>query len=86
MNDCLIKDRKKEIEYLRMALNMCEIGVNYVQTDLILRVIARLEKRRGNMNINDISKILTEWIQDWNKYKPQQDNGTDSKTKDDNQE
>lgn len=63
-----IKDRKKDIEYLRMALNMVEIGVDYEITDLIIRVANELKKRGDGFSIDDAVHILYEWKIDWQEY------------------
>lgn len=36
-----IKDRKEEIEFLRMACNMAELGIGYQHADLIIRLQQR---------------------------------------------
>lgn len=63
-----IKDRKKEVEYLRMACNIAQIGINYRQADLILRLQEKLEKVKGNFSLSDGAKIYSEWNKDWQKY------------------
>jgi hypothetical protein len=63
-----IKDRKEEVEYLRMALNMCELGVGYTQTDLILRVLERLDKVKGEFTITDAVEIHHKHKQEWQMY------------------
>jgi len=66
--DVEIKDRKKEIEYLRMALNMVEIGVNYEITDLIIRVSKELNEMGDHFAIDDAVHILYDWRRDWKEY------------------
>lgn len=63
-----IKDRKEEVEHLRMALNMCEVGVSYTQTDLILRVLERLDKLKGEFSISDTVEIHHKHKQEWQSY------------------
>lgn len=63
-----IKDRKKEIEILRMALNMADIGVNYETTDLIIRVQNGLNERKDKFNVEDGLKIFYAWKQEWEDY------------------
>ena len=48
-----IEDRKEEIEYLRMGLNMAELGVSYEQADLIIRISDRLKKLKGKFSLKD---------------------------------
>lgn len=63
-----IKDRKKEIEYLRMALNLCEIGVDYTHADLIIRVTKALKKMKGDFSLEDGVKVHHKWKEEWEKY------------------
>lgn len=66
--DVKIKDRKEEIEYLRIACNMAELGINYVHADLILRLQERLKKLKGKFSISDSVEIHYKWKEDWRKY------------------
>ncbi len=66
--DVKIKDRKNEIEYLRMALNMCEIGVNYTQADLILKVLEKVKQLDGKFSIRDGVEIYHKWKIEWFNY------------------
>jgi len=66
--DVKIKDRKKEIEYLRIACNMAEIGIEYQHADLILRLQERLNKLKGKFTILDGVEIHHKWQEDWEKY------------------
>lgn len=63
-----IKDRKEEVEHLRMALNMCELGVGYTQADLILRALERLDKIKGEFSISDAVEIHYKHKQEWQTY------------------
>ena len=77
--DVKVKDRKKEVEYLRMACNMAELGINYIQADLILRLQERMSQlKEGKFSISDGVEIHYKWKQDWQKYFEEQ-----SKTQDD---
>ena len=58
MSEVLIKDRKKEIEYIRIALCMAEIHIDYQIADLINRVLKELDKQKGEFKIDDSIKIL----------------------------
>ena len=66
--DVKVKDRKKEIEYLRSALNLAELWVDYTQTDLIIRITDKLNKLGGKFSIDDGIKIQYEWKEYWRKY------------------
>jgi len=72
--DVKIKDRKKEIEYFRMALNMCEFGVDYTQADLIMRVTEKLKDAKGNFNLEHGVEIFNQWKQEWEKYFEKKEN------------
>ena len=63
-----IKDRAKEVEYLRMALNMCELGVSYEQTDLIRRVITKVDELNGDFSLQNGIELLQKWQHDWQVY------------------
>ena len=73
-----IKDRKEEIEYLRMACNMSEIGIGYQHADLIIRLQERLKKLKGKFSLSDGVEIHHKWKEDWINYFEEQ-----SKTEDD---
>ena len=73
-----IKDRKEEIEYLRMACNMSEIGIGYQHADLIIRLQERLKKLKGKFSLSDGVEIHHKWKEDWRNYFEEQ-----SKTEDD---
>ena len=66
--DVKIKDRIEEVEFLRMALVMAEIGVDYKIADLINRVSYRVRQLEGKYTINDSVEILYKWKEDWLKY------------------
>ena len=68
-----IEDRKEEIEYLRMGLNMAELGVSYEQADLIIRISDRLKKLKGKFSLKDGVEIHHRWKQEWQKYYEGQD-------------
>ena len=63
-----IKDRKEEIEFLRMACNMAELGINYTHADLILRLQERLKKLKGKFSIKDAVEIHHKWKEEWRVY------------------
>lgn len=63
-----IKDRKKKIEYLRMACNMAELEIQYPHADLIIRLQNRLKKRKGKFRISDGVEIHSKWTTDWEEY------------------
>jgi hypothetical protein len=66
--DVKIKDRKEGAEYLRMALNMCELWIDYPQAELIIKVLAKMEKVKGEFSISDGVKIHHEWKKEWEQY------------------
>ena len=63
-----IKDRKDEIEYLRMALAITEIGVSYEQAELINNVVNKVRQRKGKFNIHDGVGLLYAWKEKWRGY------------------
>jgi hypothetical protein len=66
--DVKIKDRNFETESLRIALNMAEVSVTYIVTDLILKVQKVLDVKKGKMNITDSCKIHADWRNEWDSY------------------
>ncbi len=68
MMEVQIKDRQDEIEYLRMALAITEIGVSYEQAELINNVVNKVRLRKGNFNIHDGVKLLYAWKEKWRNY------------------
>ena len=68
MADVKIKDRKTDTEYLRMAVNTCEIGVSYIHADLILRVQKELKRLKGKFSLEDGARIHSEWKSEWENY------------------
>ena len=68
MSTVKIEDRSKEIEQFRMALNMCELYVNYQQTELIGVVLEKYKELKGQFSLEDAFKILKEHRERWEKY------------------
>ena len=66
--DVKIKDRKEGAEYLRMALNMCELWIDYPQAELIIKVLAKMEKVKSEFSISDGVEIHHKWKQEWQEY------------------
>lgn len=77
--DVKIKDRKNEIEYIRMALNIAGIGVDYPNADLINRVMKELDKLKGKFSLDDGVTILYKWKEDWRKYAEKQEEDAEHK-------
>lgn len=73
-NEVSVKDREKQVEYLRMALSMSEFGVSYEHADLINQVAKRVQSIGGSFSLEDGSKIFVEWKEKWEKYYTEQDN------------
>jgi hypothetical protein len=72
--DVKIADRKEEIEFLRIACNMAELGISYIQADLILRLQERMKKKKGMFSMKDGAEIYYKWRQEWEQYAEQQKN------------
>ena len=68
MNEVKIEDRDISIEYLRMALNMCQIGVNYQQAELIFAVVNKCELLGGSLTVDNACAIFSAHKKKWDKY------------------
>lgn len=66
--DVKVKDRKREVEYLRIACNMAEIGIEYHHADLILRIQKIMKIKQGNFTMQDSVEIHHKWKEDWQNY------------------
>jgi hypothetical protein len=73
-----IKDQKEEIEFLRIACNMAEIGISYQHADLILRLQEKLKKLKGKFSISDSVEIHYKWKEDWRNYFEEQSKKQDA--------
>jgi hypothetical protein len=51
-----------------MALNMCQLGINYPQADLIIKINEKLKNDAGNFSLDDGVKIFNQWKQEWDDY------------------
>ena len=67
-----IKDREKEVEYLRMSLAMCEFGVNYQHADLINMVVKETQELGDKFTLADGARILCKWKSKWEIYEYEQ--------------
>jgi len=63
-----VTHRKTEVEHLRMACNMAELGISYTQADLIVRLQEKLNKLKGELTIEDCIGVYHKWKEDWQKY------------------
>lgn len=68
MRDIPVKDRTKEIEYVRAVLNMVEIGITYTGADLIITVLDALKNKGDKFSIQDGVKISFDHKKKWEKY------------------
>lgn len=66
--DVKIEHRKDEIEFVRLALNIADVGIDYKTTDLVLRVIRKVNSLKGKFSLKDGVVLRHEWINEWNKY------------------
>ena len=66
--DVKVKDRKDEIEMLRIACNMVEIGIEYQHADLIIKIQKRLTELGDKFSIKDAVEIHYNWKEEWRKY------------------
>jgi hypothetical protein len=75
MIDCDIKDRREEVEYLRIILAMAEFGVSYVQADLINRCVKLRNEKGGDAVVSDGVDVFWEWKRHWNDYATMKEKG-----------
>lgn len=68
MQDIPVKDRTKEVEYVRAVLNMVEIGITYTGADLLITVMDALKKKGGKFSIQDGTTILLDHKKKWEEY------------------
>lgn len=66
-----MKDRDKEIEMLRLALNVSGIYANYQQAELINNIVQKFNELKGNFTIDDGYDILMNWKKKWEEYEKQ---------------
>jgi len=72
--DIPVKDRTKEIEYVRMVLNMVDINVTYTGADLIITVMDALKKKGDKFSIQDGVTILFDHKKKWEEYFKEREN------------
>lgn len=63
-----MQDRDKEIEYLRLAINLCGLRIGYVSADLLQKAITCLNKMGKQMGLKEASEIQFEHNEKWKKY------------------
>lgn len=68
MDEVKFEDRDTSIEYIRMVLSMCEIGVNYQQAELIFNVVNKCDLLGGDLTVEDACAIFSEHKRKWDKY------------------
>ena len=66
--DVNIKDRKKDVEMLRLAFNMAGLSINYITTDLISRTLKVMKIKKGDFSMLDGSRIAVEHEKYWKDY------------------
>lgn len=67
-NSVKLEDRENEIEYLRLALALCEVQASYELCDLISDLTKRIESSKGALTIDDCVKIRDRHDKKWSKY------------------
>ena len=70
-----IKDRDSKTEHLRLALVLCDIGINYETTDLII-IIQKAFKKNPGLALDDVIKIKIKHERKWKDYYKPKDNFT----------
>jgi hypothetical protein len=63
-----VKDRQRDIEYIRIALNCVEIGIDYQRADLINRTLVVLARNKGKFSLENATEIQAKWEKDWADY------------------
>jgi hypothetical protein len=64
--------REDTVEYFRMALNMCKIGVTYQQADLVDVIYKELQKKKGNFTVMDGMRLMNERKKYWSEIEKQE--------------
>lgn len=62
------EDRYEGIEYLRMALAMCEIEVDYPTAELVDTLVTETRRLKGKFDFEDGIKIFRAWKTKWRLY------------------
>jgi len=60
-----VKDRKFEVEYLRMGLAMSEVGVSYETADLIYQIANDPKVKSGKFDMKDGVNTFYQWQIKW---------------------
>lgn len=76
--DVKIKDRKEEIEHLRLAFNIAGVNVEYLTVDLIVRIQEKLNQLKGKFTLEDGVSIQHDWRKDWDNYFKEQSKAKDA--------
>ena len=63
-----IKDRREDVEMFRMACNMSELGISYIQADLIIKLQYAIQQKGDDFSIKDATKIFHKWKDGWQSY------------------
>lgn len=66
------KDRNKQVNFLRMALNMVGLGVTYEVADLIEDTVNIVREKQGKMDLEDVVKLQSLWEKRWDDYHREQ--------------
>ncbi|HZK00984.1 MAG TPA: hypothetical protein VFC79_13285 [Tissierellaceae bacterium] len=63
-----IADKDKDIEYICIALNMCQLNIDYPTAELMLEIIDHVAKVGGEFSLDDGLKITHTWREKWDNY------------------
>lgn len=63
-----IKDREKEVEYLRMALHLVGIELQYEHAELVIKTQKELNKLKGKFSIRHAVELKIANQERWDKY------------------
>lgn len=64
-----------EVQFLRMALAMCDITTNDRTADMIIRLTKLVMSKKGKTNIYDVTKIMADIEEAYPKEEPDNDEG-----------
>ena len=62
-----IKDRDKDIEFIRLGLCAAFVSISYQDADLVNRIMTAVKKKKGKFNLEDAVTIRHEWDEEYKK-------------------
>lgn len=68
MKKVKIKDYKKDIHELKVALNMVGFRIEYEDVDLLKNVLNKLEEKGSSFSLEDATILQCEHERKWDEY------------------